>query len=124
MRPAKNQLTKDPVVLRIIETLKEKGIPEREFVKAIGLSNGAFTKWKYHDSKGYMLHIEKMAEYLGVSSDYLLRNEANIEPQSLSNSEKKLLELYRQMDDAMKEKVIETSKLLVELTEFRQQNVS
>ena len=116
MRHAKHQMTNDPVVLRIVELLKEKGIPERDFVKAIGLSNGAFTKWKYHESKGYMLHINKMAELLQVTPNYLLRDEGKVEIQNLSEKETELLSMYRAMTDKMKENIIETSRNFVELT--------
>ena len=39
---------------RILELLKEQGKTEKELIQYLGLANGAFTPWKFGDTKGYM----------------------------------------------------------------------
>lgn len=38
----------------------------------LGLGKTAFTGWKNGDNASYKKHIDKIAEFFGVSTDYLL----------------------------------------------------
>ena len=53
IRQTKRELTDDPVLLRILELLKEKGNTEKDMVEYLGLGNGAFTHWKYENQKSF-----------------------------------------------------------------------
>lgn len=44
MRTTNQELTTDPVVLRILEQIKLQEKTEKEVAEAIGLSTGAFTR--------------------------------------------------------------------------------
>jgi len=57
---------------RILNLLKQKGIKDQILIQAIGLNKSAMSDWKSGRSKSYKKHIDKIADYLGVSSDYLL----------------------------------------------------
>jgi transcriptional regulator with XRE-family HTH domain len=99
MRTAKRNITEDKVVLRIMESLKLQGHTEKELIEAIGLANGTFTAWKYKNGKSYMLHIDKISDYLGVSPDYLLRgidDEVNMDV--MSETEIILIKMFRQLN--------------------------
>ena len=52
--------------------MKQKDIKDQVLIKAIGLNTSAMSDWKSGRSKSYIRHIDKIAEYLGVSVDYLL----------------------------------------------------
>ena len=41
----------------------------------LGISKNAFTNWKIGDNSSYMKHLPKIAEFFGVSVDYLLGKE-------------------------------------------------
>lgn len=60
---------------KIKELTKEKGISVRELEKRLGYSNGYFSKWKTvsPNSDG----LAKVADYFGVSVDFLLGRENN-----------------------------------------------
>ncbi|WP_122646691.1 helix-turn-helix domain-containing protein [Enterococcus mediterraneensis] len=58
---------------KIKELTKQNGISVRELEKRLGYSNGYFGKWKNvsPNSEG----LSKVADYFGVSVDYLLGRE-------------------------------------------------
>ena len=62
----------DTTIERILNLLKTKGIKDKDFVSAIGIYSSALSEWKSGKSVSYKKHIDKIAEYLGVSVDYLL----------------------------------------------------
>ena len=62
----------DITLEKILNLLKTKGIKDKDFVSAIGLYSSALSEWKSGKSVSYKKHIDKIADYLGVSSDYLL----------------------------------------------------
>lgn len=76
----------------------------------LGLGNGAFTHWKYENQKSFHQHIGPMAEYLGVTPNFLLYGkdeEVNVD--TLSVSEIKLIKLYRRLGIGQKECLIHTA---------------
>ena len=112
MRQAKRELTDDPVLLSILELLNEKGRTEKDMVEYLGLGNGAFVHWKYDNHKSFQLHTSKMAKYLGVTPNYLLSGrDEDINTDTLSVSEIKLIRLYRQMQFQQKECLMQTAVL-------------
>lgn len=62
----------DTTIERILNLLKTKGIKDKDFVSSIGIYSSALSEWKSGKSVSYKKHIDKIAEYLGVSVDYLL----------------------------------------------------
>lgn len=59
---------------RILKLLDEQGKKQKELTDYLGISKNSFTDWKSGRIKSYTKHISKIAEFLGVSSDYLLGN--------------------------------------------------
>ena len=57
---------------RIIQLLKENNRKQVELTDYLGISKNAVTNWKIGDNNSYMKHLPKIAEFLGVSVDYLL----------------------------------------------------
>ncbi|MFR9159043.1 MAG: helix-turn-helix domain-containing protein [Ruthenibacterium lactatiformans] len=60
---------------RILELLEKKGVSGAEMSRACGFSNAVFSQWKNRKQNPSATKIAKMAEYFGVSVDYLLGNE-------------------------------------------------
>ena len=103
MREPKGILTEDPVVLRILECIKHNGITEKDMMHGVGLDNTIMTAWKYRGSKSYSRYINKIAEFLGVSSDYLLKGiDGEVNMQVMTNEEIILVKKYRKLDYARK----------------------
>jgi len=66
-----NQIT-DPVVIRILNMMEQRGITQREMASMLGISEGSFSKWKTRGSKSYSKYLGKLSEILNVPVSYLL----------------------------------------------------
>lgn len=65
---------------KIVELLAEKNISASKMMKELGFSSGLFSQWKSGKQKPSLEKIYKIANYFGVSTDYLLGNDNEIEP--------------------------------------------
>ena len=63
------------ILTRILMLLNEKHIQQKELSDYLGLSKCTMTGWKNGNNKSYKKHLPKIAEFFGVSVDYLLGNE-------------------------------------------------
>ena len=119
MRPAINELTNDPVVLKIMELLKLQGKTEKDLTEHVGLANTTFTKWKYKDVKSYRKHLEKIAEYLDVTPAYLTEGVDDIiNLSTMTTSELRLIQLYRKMSNDAKETLLRTATHFVGIQKY------
>lgn len=60
---------------RIVELCQQKGISQSEMERAIGIAKGSVTKWKSQDPRSSTL--EKVADYFGVTVDYLRKGKSD-----------------------------------------------
>ena len=90
---------------RITALLKERGLQQKVLCDYLGLKSQAYTNWKGGSNDSYMKYLPQIAEFFGVSIDYLLGNptptEATLLPADLlatlatfSDEEMKELENY------------------------------
>lgn len=115
MRKASRDLTKDPVVLCILDEIQRQGKTEAQVERAIGLTAGAFTRWKYAESKSYQRYIWKIADYLNVTEDYLLDTDnSNVNEATLSAEEIRLIKIYRKIDSKKRNCLLTTAELFLE----------
>ena len=95
---------------KVEEELKKKQITMNKLAKEIGYSQSATSQWK----KGRMPQIDvlqKICNYLNVSADYLLDLDTGQPPDTLSETEKRLLQYFRRIDDDVgKDLVLEVAK--------------
>lgn len=72
---------------RIHQLLSERGITQKEFAQALGISQSAVSDWKKKSSPASE-HIYKISEFLGVSVEYLLTGKERpaINASNISNS--------------------------------------
>lgn len=71
------------VLNKIIELLNEKNKKQIELTNFLGISKNAFTNWKSGNNTSYIKHLPKIAEFFGVTVDYLLGNEKHKNAESL-----------------------------------------
>ena len=64
--------TEDPIVQRIIEAMKDQHISQKELTGTLGLSNGAFTKWKNGENRSYLKYMDQLSKALNVTVEFLL----------------------------------------------------
>lgn len=66
----------------ILSLIRKKGITEQKFLADLGFNRTLLSDWKSGKSKSYQRHIARIADYFGVSADYLLRGEEAAAQQS------------------------------------------
>lgn len=67
------------VLNNIILLLKEQDKKQIDLTNFLGLSKNIFSEWKSERSTSYMKHLPKIADFFGVSVDYLLGKEISTE---------------------------------------------
>lgn len=69
---------------KILEVAKNKGITQVQLAERLGVGKQAVSEWKKGRSTAYMKRIGEIAEFLGVSVDYLVGNEERSDNEKLS----------------------------------------
>jgi transcriptional regulator with XRE-family HTH domain len=69
-------LDKSPIVIRINSLLAKKGITKAEFYEKCALTSASYSQWNTGKTKPRLQTIERIAEFLGVPSEYLLYGDA------------------------------------------------
>ena len=123
MRDTKRKVTNDPVVLRIISELEKNHIMAKTLISEIGVGKNAFDSWKYGTSKSYMLYIDKIADFLGTSIDYLVRRQ-EMTSENLSVEEREIIDRYRMFAKGRKDFIKQMVSELWNLTTFENDIVS
>lgn len=91
----------------ITQLLKDEGKTQKELCERIGISGNVFTDWKSGRLNSYKKYLPEIADYLGVSVDYLLgktNNKAVEEPVILNRFKKDV----KDMDDDMQRLFMDT----------------
>ena len=116
-RPSR-ELTKDPVLGRIMDLLVKQGKTEKDMTQHLGIANSTFTVWKYEERKTFLQHIGRIAEYLNVSTNYLLYGyDKDINETTMSVAEIDLLKMFRKMKPEQQDCVLRTSKCFLAINE-------
>ena len=88
---------------RLIKICNERGTSPTAVVKALKISGGSVTKWK-NGSIPNGTTLLKLADYFGVSVEYLKGKTDTVISGEISDAERKILEAYRthpEMHDAI-----------------------
>lgn len=62
----------DPCLERIIQELKAQGKKQGDLTRFLGVSHTTFGNWKSNRNQSYKKYIHAIADFLGVSVEYLL----------------------------------------------------
>ena len=92
------------VLNNILSLLKLQNKKQSELTAYLGLSKNVFTNWKNGDNTAYLKHLPRIAEFLGVSVDYLLGNNTQ------SNKSVFTYALYNEITHDLTEEQIEQIK--------------
>ena len=63
---------------KILMLLKKQDKTQKQLMDYLGLGKTAFTSWRNGKNTSYKKHIDKIAEFFNVSTDYLLGKTENI----------------------------------------------
>lgn len=127
MRKATHELTKDPVVLKIIHELRVQGKTSKELELAIGLRNGALTRWKYSDTKSYLKYIDVIADFLNMSTNELTNGTVESRKplrQEITAAEMQVIELYRKVGYEERRYIQKILECFASINELRRKNVA
>lgn len=117
---------------RIESLRKERKLSQGKLEKELGFSNGSVSKWK--NSTPTMERLQKIADYFGVTVDYLMTGKESTEPntsvliesntpyyiddetaktaQEIYDNDKILFDVYKTAD---KDRLVQYAKKLAEL---------
>jgi len=93
---------------RILDTAKAKKISQGKLAEKLGLWQSAVSAWK-KTSNPPIDKIPQIAKILGVSIEYLMTGyepSTKEPPKDLADDEKKLVLMYRGLNDSNKQKVL------------------
>lgn len=90
----------------------KKGLKPNPVAQACGASNNSATKWKKGSSPNSEI-VVKLANYLNVSTDYLLLG-SEAKAIVLSDDERSLLDNYTQLSDKNKARILERIQVMLE----------
>ena len=68
-------MDRSPIVTRINALLAKKNISKAEFYEKCNLTSASYSNWNTGKTRPKMKNIEKIARFLGVTSEYLLYGE-------------------------------------------------
>jgi transcriptional regulator with XRE-family HTH domain len=95
---------------------KDKGVSARKMCLENGLNHSAFDNWKRKNQIPFGETIAKLADYFGVTTDYLLGREEKTAEPPLSPRQKELVEMVVALSDDK----IEVAKSYLEFLKSQQ----
>lgn len=84
----------DVTITRIVQLIKKANLPEAAFGEALGMGKNTVNNWKAGRSKTYLKKIDSIADYFGVSVDYLLGRTDDPHPVLSNDDVKKAIDEY------------------------------
>lgn len=91
--------------------LAERGVTAYQVAKATGISTGSLSDWKNGRSSPKVEKLKKIADYFGVSVDYLLGNEEK--PAVKSDALKNASKLFQRIGNPLENGIVEISNITV-----------
>lgn len=90
------------IIERILETLDKKDKMAVDLCRLLGIQQSTFSSWKTRKKNPPAEYLKTIADFLGVSLDYLITGKDAAPPKYTSSTEDELLELFRSLPDAKK----------------------
>lgn len=81
----------------------EKGCRDADVAKGTGITKSTFSDWKSGRSTPKNDKLQKIADYFGVSLEYLMTGKSSIDPQEAELTAKDKREIGRELDKIMNE---------------------
>lgn len=93
---------------KIIQLLDEQNKNQKELTDYLCISKNVFTDWKSGRNKSYTKHLPKIAEFFGVTVDYLVSDSdvkektPAISESDLTEEELELVQMFRSLSEESK----------------------
>ena len=111
-------------VARINALLAKKDIAKAEFYEKCGVTSASFSQWNTGKSKPRLKNIERIANFLGVSSEYLLYGEESpaqdtkkerlADGEALSDTQSEAIEFVKSLPDDKLKRFLRLAKAAFE----------
>ena len=108
--------------MKLKELRKTKGISQDEVANALGITLRTYQNYEYGQREPNIEMINKIADFFGVTTDYLLGREPQPNPLAMLNisvNDKKFIEIYSELPDTHKQIFIDT---MIKLSEAGEQH--
>ncbi len=104
MRTSKKSIVENEIVRRIISTMKSNGVRQKDLMENIGVASQVFASWKYDNGKSYMNYIDKIANYLNVTPEFLIHGKQTNDI-VYTEEDKELIKNFHRLSQAQKNHV-------------------
>ena len=95
-----------------VKICNDKGVSPSKVVEAVGLKRSAYSQWT-DESVPRKATLMRIADYFGVTVDYLVSGEERAEP-TLSENEKRCVELLKKIPQQNQETALRILEALVQ----------
>ena len=103
----------EEIFSRILLEMERQGKKYAELTEYLELPRGTFSSWKAGRSRNFCEHIGAIADFLGVSAEYLINGK--IEGKLVENlEEQQLLNYFRKLNTEKKEVILQNMKWLAD----------
>ncbi|MBQ7991405.1 MAG: helix-turn-helix transcriptional regulator [Solobacterium sp.] len=100
MNTSKRKMSEDPVLLRILELLKEQNKSQKDLTDYLGMHSNTFNNWKYGNTRSYLKKIDEIADFLNVTPGYLLKgNSIYADIEGFTPIEKRIVDDIRKLSE-------------------------
>ena len=93
MRKTIHTDSENQVMQRITEMLIQSGKTQKELTDYLGVTKCTYSDWKSGRTNSYMRYVDKIAEYLDSTYEYIMHGNAD------DPNEKELIRLYRGLNN-------------------------
>ena len=115
----KREMTDNPIVLRIVDLLKEQGKKDKELMDFLGTPQSLIAKWKYQGNTVYLKYIAEIAEFLNTTPNYLFPGVKELHHvEGLTPMENEVIRMFRCVDERRKKCIRGTLKCFIEGSEI------
>ena len=87
----------DEVYNRIILLMQENGITQAELADHLGVQRATLASWRNNKKRSYLKYIDSIAEYFGVTYDFILHGSQALDHNHLTPDEKTIISKYRSL---------------------------
>ena len=106
---------------KIIELMNKNNLGNQELASALGLNRQLITDWKAGRSKSYKKYLPQIAEFFGVTVDYLLGKSGSLSPEReeqgeeiiLSDRDRELLNVFHSFPEEKQLAILEMLRKLL-----------
>ena len=105
----------NPVIERMEHLLSIQAKTKKDLLTYLGLGNSAFTRWKYDNSKSYLKYIDRIANFLETTSEYLLYGAKEDEKVMLTKEEMKLIDAFRMLNREKRQIIVSVTYAMADL---------